>query len=791
MEEGNKRNLENYKGNHDMKIIRENHLDFLYELYLQGVEIGDKNVELLKKNNYIKVEAVQKAEKADKPDYIKENFLNYSNEKSKKADSQIDIILSSEKDKFVILTDSELEERKNKHGFIFEGRTDNITRDEWMPKSNTEHEKDFIDWVNSINNLGFQNRIQYRKFTLYVQQAYTWLQEKGSFTDYEDEEDREDYKDREMDRCFENSLYFLNKYIYYKEGDDEDGKTKYESHAAHEVMAYLNDCGYSSAYAKGRQMAATTTLMALNVKDVVFKKNYFMKFITEDKEKAEEIFEDKLKFAFSELPYWMKPEVSNERENLFKIGKKAEKGTKEGVGSKILVVAPKRTAVAGGAPQKVMIDEAGNIPILGKMIDNARPTMLKSNKKTGKIEIKRMLVFWGTGGSMDRGGKAFETEFMALIKQWQDNDYSSCVVPVFFNWTCRPFSSQEDYDREKKVAYSKVVSEQEKDSIIEFHQSWPETLSDVFRTNAKTLVPEEFIKQNTERIAQESKKIGSSITKRGYFEPIYDYDSPAPEGSDVPYRIIGAEFVPTEDFDARASVEIFMEPKMNWKNRYFQGTDPIDTDTGLSNMASVVWDKYYKCPSAILDWRTRDPKDVFLQTMLLGIYYDTSEKKRGIKELVESNRGTSYTQYKEAKGFGSELVLNYQLPLYFKNQTTINEGIGIDNKGIRNTMIITRLHEMTVAFGDRNYFYKFFDQLSSFTCNISDKGKEMWGPMNKKYFKDDVLFGTVFSYICAELAFPELQPVSLEHESKKTVVRYKQMYDKNYNLIRVPVKERI
>lgn len=208
MEEGNKRNLENYKGNHDMKIIRENHLDFLYELYLQGVEIGDKNVELLKKNNYIKVEAVQKAEKADKPDYIKENFLNYSNEKSKKADSQIDIILSSEKDKFVILTDSELEERKNKHGFIFEGRTEEITRDEWMPKSNTEHEKDFIDWVNSINNLGFQNRIQYRKFTLYVQQAYTWLQEKGSYTDYEDEEDREDYKDREMDRCFENSLYF-------------------------------------------------------------------------------------------------------------------------------------------------------------------------------------------------------------------------------------------------------------------------------------------------------------------------------------------------------------------------------------------------------------------------------------------------------------------------------------------------------------------------------------------------------------------------------------------------------
>lgn len=771
------------------KVIRQNHLEFLFGLYEQGVEIGQKNIDILKEAGYIQ-SAASKEEKKIAHDDIDFDMLERATEESIEADKNIEIIFGEHKQKkFEVITDKELLQRSQEHGLIFIGREEEITREEWLPKSTTEHEKEFIEWINSINNIGFQNKIPYNKFTLYVQQAYTWLQDGISYTDIYDEDDREDFMAKELERCAQNSLYFLNKYVYYKEGDDEGGKVKYKALKAHEVMAYLNDCGYSLAFAKGRQIAATTTLMALNVKDVVFKKNYFMKFITEDKEKAQEIFEDKLKFAFSELPWWMKPNVLNERDNLFKLGNKPEKGTKDGVGSKIQVEAPKRTAVAGGAPQKVMIDEAGNIPILRRMIDNARPTMLKYNGKTGKIEVKRQMFYWGTGGEMEKGGKAFETEFMSLKNTWDQGDFSACMVPVFFNWTCRPGATQEDYDREKRVAYSKMTNEQEKDSIIEFHQSWPESLADVFRTNAKTLVPEDFIKTNIDRINTEAKKAGIRITKKGYFEPIYDLNRPEVEGSDVPYRIIGATFVPTEDFDPRASVEIFMEPKEGWKNRYFQGTDPIDTDTGLSNMASVVWDKYFKTITAVLNWRTRDPKDVFLQTMLLGLYYDTEHDKRGIKELVESNRGTSYTQYKENKGYGMEMVLNYQLPPYLQNQTTINEGVGIDNKGLRNTMIVNRIHEMTIAYGDRFYIKDYFEQLSSFTCTVSDRGKEMWGPMNRKSFKDDILFGGVFSYICAELAFPELTPLDTSGENRKMVIRYRQMYDKNYNLIRVPVKE--
>lgn len=782
-----------HNGRAGERVIRENQLDFLYNLYLQNVHIGDANIQLLKDNGLIKVDQPEaKKEEPKLTDNVKESVLGFTTDRNKEADSNVDIIFSDEavpEKQLEIITDYELEERRKKHGFIFEGRSEPITAKDWLPESTTEHTPEFIEWINSITNLGFRHKKPYRKFTLYVQQAYTWLQERSSYTDFEDEDDRDEYKMNELNRCAENTLYFLNKYVYYKEGDDEAGRVKYIAAPVHEVMAFMNDSGYSFAITKGRQIAATTTLMACDVKDMVFKTNHFMKFITEDKDKAEEIFEDKLKFVFSELPFWMKPNVLNERDNLFKLGEKPEKGTKEGVGSKILVVAPKKTAVAGGAPQKVKIDEAGNIPILNKMINNARPTMLKFNPITKKLELKRQLIYWGTGGEMEKGGKAFETEFLSLLKQWNDGDYSAATVPLFFDWTCRPGADQAMYDNEMRNAYAKQGTPEGKDAIVEFHQSWPRSISDVFRSSAKTLVDDQYIEEAIERIRMANKDTNFGLIQRGYFEPVYDYTTVADENSDVPYKIIGAEFIPVGDMDQRGTVTIFQHPQPGWKNRYFQGTDPIDTDTGLSNMASTIWDKYHKCPAAILDWRHRDYRQVFLQTMLMGIYYDTADKKIGVKELVESNRGTSYTQYKQAKGFDREFVLNFQLShIGFVNNSGLNDGIGIDNKGVRNTMIINRMFEMISAYGQNNYFEVFFEQLKTFTCNISDKGKEVWGPMNRKYFKDDVLFSTVFAYICAELVFPERVPENLLSENRKTVIKYKTVYDKNYNLVRVPVK---
>lgn len=774
-------------------IVRENHLDFLYNLHLQGISIGIDNVNNLKAKGYIK-EETKPTTAPIFSDNVNPFHLETNTEEQKKIDANIDIIIESSpetvKKAFEILTDLELEHRRKSHNHIFEGRDTEITSDEWKPKSTIDHEQDFIDWINSINQLGFQNKVRYKKFSLYCQQAYTWLQDNRSHADFLDEDELIDFEDEEIRRCNENSLYLLNKYVWYKEGNVEEGKVKYIAAPAHEVLCYMNDCGYSLGLAKGRQMAATTTIMSLNMKDVIFKKNHFMKFVTEDDVKAKEIFEDKLKFAFSEMPWWLKPKVLNERDNLFATGTKPEKGTKEGAGARILVVVPKRTAIAGGAPQKVMIDEAGNIPILGGMLNNIRPTMLFADPKTRKIIVKRILWFWGTGGEMEKGGKSFEVELLSLFKQWNEGNYGSGIIPLFFDWTCRPYATQADYDRERLIAYSKLEQDEieGQKAVTEFHQTWPTSLSDVFMGSSKTLVSSEYIEKALQRIQKAKKEHNFQLHQSGYFEPIFDFNSPTAEGTHQPYKIIGTNFIPTSDIDSRASTTIFMQPDKTWQNRYFKGTDPIDTDTGLSNFASTVWDKWFKTPVAIMNWRTRDYKDAFLQSLLLNLYYDTSKEQEGIWELVESNRGTSYTQYVENAGYGKKFVLNYQLPRSIQNKTTINEGVGIDNKGVRNTMIINHLHSLLSEYGDKIYLDIIFEQLKTFVCNVSDKGKEMWGPMNKKYFKDDTLFSTTFSYICAELCFYDIEPINTLKKSNGFRIEYKIDYDKDYRLVRRPIK---
>lgn len=763
---------------------RANQLDFLYDLYLKGINIGEENIQKLKTHGYFK-EFTEPLQAKIVEDVVNRAALSLNTDRTRKADALIDIAVDKKPEfLFEIITNTELEERRKRYGHIFEGRQKPILRHEWLPNSTTTHEQDFIDWINSINRYGFTKRIYYRPFALYCQQAYGWLQENKDSADFDDDDEREDYRQEELRRCDDSALYFLNKYGWYKEADadDESGKVRYVATAPHEFMAFLDDCGYSAGIAKGRQMAATTTLMLLDVRDVVFKTNHFMKFITEDDEKAVEIFEDKLKFAFGELPDWMRPNVLNERDNMFKIGYKTEKGKKEGVGSKIAVVVPKRTAIAGGAPNKVKIDEAGNIPILGKMIGNARPTMYFFNKKTQTLVLKRKLWFWGTGGEMEKGGKAFETEFMAIQTAWDKGDYSPGIIPIFFDWRCRPGASQEIYDREKEIAYRKGEDTRDPDAkqhITEFHQTYPNSLSDVFRTSARTLVDDDYIQAALERIdnAQAQRK-DIQLVHYGYFEPIYDESRPTDEGSDVPFKIIGATFVPTGDLDPRITVAIFMHPKKDWVNRYFQGTDPIDTNSGQSNFASAIWDKDAHTLSAILNFRVSDYQQVFLQSLLMGLYYDP-ESKYGVPELVESNRGTSYTQYKTQKGFLKNMVINSQLPDFLVNNSTINEGVGVDNKGQRNIVLINRMTELLKFYGTHIYIRIVFQQLKTFVCKISATGKEVWGPINRKYFMDDTLWALDFSYICAELVFPHLKPKNIQQSNSTFVIKSKMVRDKH------------
>jgi predicted CoA-binding protein len=755
-------------------IATANTLDFLNELHATGVDLDDNSIEILKKHGYIKV--VDDLLKNDRNKDAVINNPNITGKGQAQEDTIIEIVSSDEVIQDVISSEEYDRIIEGRSEVIYSGKKIDINKDEWMPESVVRHEKDFIEWIDSINNDGFLRQKSYRKFSLYCQQAHQWLSENDTLSNHDTEEDRDEYMQQEIERCAQNTLYFLNKYLQLKESTIVVGMRQYVATKAHEIMVYLFDAGYSFYLGKPRQMAATSTLGGCALAKTLFKKNHYLKFITQDKEKGEEIFEDKIKYPFSELPLWMRPDVRNDRDNKFALGHKEQKGDREGVNSKIDVVAPTPTAVSGGTPSVAMIDEAGNINILSKIIEDARPTMFGADPTTGKVKMMRQIIVWGTGGEMNGGGKAFEREMMAAISGWKERKFSSGIVPIFFDWTARPGMTKEMYDSEKEVYYGKEGVDAEQSRIL-FRQQYPSSIGDMFLTTSKTLVPQDFISDQEQRILKTPHILR---TKVGYFEPIYG-NIVQPEGSDTPFNVVGATFIPVEITDPRQTVIIFQEPKEGWEYRYYQGTDPIASDTGTSKMASAIWDSYYNTVSAVVNYRNTNYREVYLQTMLLGVYYDT-KKQIGVQELLEANIGKAYQQYKEYKGRFDTFVFNTELPDAL--QAGSGNIVGIDNRNIRNKLIIDRMFELIQAFGTKIYILDFFVQLKTFTCTVTDRGNETWGPVDRKHYQDDVLFAVTFAYICAQ-CYTHLSPINTMEQKRVGIKMVSSLtYDNNYNLVR-------
>lgn len=764
---------------------RENQLDFLYDLHTQNVDIGDDQRNLLRKHNYIEEPKEERPKVASIGKDKIHNDPFFIDRPPSAADKQVDIIHEDQAPESGIVLDEYTYRLlvEEKGSVIYSGLKINISVQDWMPKSINEHSKEFVEWVDSISFSGFSNRINYRKFNLYCQQAYQWLAENKSLADYSDHDDRENYKDQEIERCSQNTLYFMNKYLQLKESTLVAGLRQYIATKAHEIILYLFDCGYSFYLGKPRQIAATSTLGGCALKKTVFNRNHFIKFITENDKKGQEIFEDKIKYPFAELPDWMRDDSRNDSGTKFALGTKEKKGDRSGTNSNIDVVPPTPTAISGGSPQIALVDEAGNIPILTQIIEDARPTAFWMNPMTGRMERKRQIIVWGTGGDMEKGGKAFEREFMAALKNWRERKFANGIIPIFFDWTTRPGITKEIYESEKEVYYSKEGPDSE-DSRIMFRQQYPSCVEDMFLTSAKTLVSQEYIADQVDRILKTKSVMKPQY---GFFEPIYGEEE-QPEGSDIPFNVIGANFVPLELGDPRISTIIFQHPKQ-WRYRYYSGVDPIASDTGLSNMSNVIWDKYYNTISAIVNFRSNNYREVYLQTMLLGIYYDW-ENSVGVKSLLETNIGIAYREYVTNKARFDSLVFNSELPQAL--QSGSGNLVGIDNRGIRNKMIIDNMFEMIQGFGQKIYIEEFFIQLKTFVSTITARGNETWGPADKKYYKDDILFAATFAYICAHQCFSDEKPFKVEEEKKSGVkVVSKLTYDKDYNLVRVWEKVRV
>jgi hypothetical protein len=357
---------------------------------------------------------------------------------------------------------------------------------------------------------------------------------------------------------------------------------------------------------------------------------------------------------------------------------------------------------------------------------------------------------------------------------------------LFFSWHCR--FDKKEYEKEKSWYYGARAMKEDIDletSKTQFHMHYPSSFKDMFLTTANTLVSRDIIEGGIERCRK--------LTPRqqpvyGYFEPIFDESYPMPMESDLPYKLVGAKFVAIDDTDdfKKASTCIFIKPEEGWENRYWQGTDPIATEVGHSKFASAIWDDYAKTIPAVVNFRRQhDHKFTFLQSVLLGLYYNTAPGiNTGVKELVESNIGTNYTDYKEMKGFFESLVFTAQLPSRVAGGTRL---IGIDNKGTRANGIIDYMTELIRTYHDRIYIPVIFEQLMTFAQNTTKTGKEVWGPTNIALHFDDVLFAATYAYIC-RLCHMHLNPTRKVLVAERFAIKHKLVRMPDYTVVRQPVK---
>lgn len=384
-------------------------------------------------------------------------------------------------------------------------------------------------------------------------------------------------------------------------------------------------------------------------------------------------------------------------------------------------------------------------------------------------------------GTTGKGGGAFENEWKRIVGLWNEHNYTAGLIPLFFDWTTR--CSDEEYLSQKAYYYGARAKDEGIDiatSKIQFHQHYPSSPSDMFSTTKKTIVDRETIDTNLKRIYSIDPLLRP---QPGYFEPIFDKTRPMDENSDVPYRIIGANFIPVEEISELATAIMFQRPKKNWIDRYYQGTDPISADTGTSWMASAIWDAFYNTVPCLVNHRElNNPDASFLQCLLMGLYYDPI-KNQGVPELIEKNIGLAYKKYKTNKGFLGNMMYSAELPDHLKSG--VSKDIGVDNKGYRNKAIINEMYKVFTVFANKIYIPTPFEQLKTFVCDITRAGNESWGPVDSRYYRDDSLWAIVFSYIAAQGHIHRI-PTNIEEEAKTIKIEWESYYDESYNLKRRP-----
>lgn len=266
----------------------------------------------------------------------------------------------------------------------------------------------------------------------------------------------------------------------------------------------------------------------------------------------------------------------------------------------------------------------------------------------------------------------------------------------------------------------------------------------------------------------------------GRFDPVFDTNSPTTDINDWPYKVVGVVFTPMSS-DEDPPVIFFHEPEKNWKNRYFQGTDPINTESGHSKFASAIWDNEWKTISCQLNWRVMNYVECYQQSLLMGLYFDKKEWK-GVPELIEYNIGADYIGFRERKGFDKNLIYNKELnPMMHIDGSRI----GISNKHHTKGRIIGKMKELYEVFGRNIYIEPAFEQLKTFVQKTTTAGGVKWQAENLKTYYDDVLFSQTYAYMAAQVAESQGKYPTLIRDDEPKKLKVTLAWDGNGHLMRV------
>lgn len=743
--------------------------DLWYNLFLEGYPIGHEREQKLIFENYIPRNYQQKSTHINRFNAFK-NPRDYNNrsEIELSADSMVEIIVGNDRSELItnlqaddvasevadLLNETQIltledELRYNTKSYSYYGKS-GIKRSDWAfsKEEQLNYDISFWNWINSINS-GFHNKIPYHRFNLYQQQAYAWLSDTSFlFNPMADIDDQIKWLQLEQQRCLENSLYGMNKYLWLKEGEmaDGSGRIKYRAWESQEVTLFLFDLYLCMIIGKLRQIGETSTLGGAAMMRTMLRKSFFTKFISEKSDKGFEIFDDKVRFALTNFPEYLVPSVNNDSAELLRFLRKDGKGKQGGADSKFAVESPYPTAINGGTPNLVLLDEIATIPFFSEMVDNGRVTLFWINPQTGRPELKRQCVAWGTGGKqkIKKGniashGAAMMQEFNAIQEAWMDKDFAtSLFVPLFFSWQSKPGLTKEFVEQQRRYYYSKNNEE----SKIIFHQTYPETIEEMFLLSSKTLIPISKINGHINRIVNKRKKVSF-----GYFVPIFDKSRPnLDEEPDVPYAIIGSDFIQTSGLEDELTTSCIIDDPEESQYRYFQGVDPIQSVSGHSKIASTIRDKLTKRTVSQVFFRTKideDHRGCYLQVLLQALYYD--KRMETLKCNIEINQGQPFVDWIKSKGFKRMLLRNGKLPDVLHSGTT---EFGYRKLPSNQRFLVSGLKDMLLLHSDNIDDVWFWMQCKTYVEKTTTDGYVKHQANNLSIDYDDDIDSHIAAYFC-------------------------------------------